>query len=304
MAAALDAAPGYVREEVGRLLPAMGRDDGTGPAGRDGEWSRQRLFAGVAELLTAVAGGSPSGVGLVVEDVHWADGETLDLLTFLARAGRRGPVRIVATCRGDEAPLAEHVAGWLARMRGDAGTEEIRLGPLSRAEVAGQAAALAGGPVSPQVAGDLFARAEGNAFFTEQLVAAALAGQGGAGGGLRVPAGLPSPAGGAAGGAGGPLRRGRPGGAGGPGGREPEPGRGRAGHGHRAGGRDSSAGVAGTGGGPAAGRGRFRRGAPATARAAGRGGGRPAAARRARGAARAYGERRWPRRGTERWLRR
>ena len=192
LAAALDAAPGYVREEVARLLPGMGQDGGTGPAGRDGEWSRQRLFAGVAELLAAVAGGSPSGVGLVVEDVHWADGETLDFLTFLVRAGRRGPMRVVATCRGDEAPLAEHVAGWLARVRGDAGTEEIRLGPLSRAEVAGQAAALAGGPVSPQMVGELFARAEGNAFFTEQLVAAALAGQGGTEGGLQVPAELPA----------------------------------------------------------------------------------------------------------------
>ena len=192
LAAALDAAPGYVREEVGRLLPGMGPGGGTGPAGRDGEWSRERLFAGVAELLAAVAGRSPSGVGLVVEDVHWADSETLDFLTFLVRAGRRGPVRVVATCRGDEAPLAAHVAGWLAQVRGDAGTEEIRLGPLSRAEVAGQAAALAGGPVSPQVVDDLYARAEGNPFFTEQLVAAALAGQAGAGSGLRVPAGLPA----------------------------------------------------------------------------------------------------------------
>src|SRR5271166_4532423 len=192
LAAALDAAPGYVRDEVGRLLPGLDPGNGTGPAGRDGEWSRERLFAGAAELLAAVAGRSPSGVGLVVEDMHWADGETLDFLTFLVRARRRGPVRVVATCRGDEAPLAEHVAGWLARVRADAGTEEIRLGPLSRAEVAGQAAALAGGPVSPQVVDYLYARAEGNAFFTEQLVAAALAGQSGAGGGLQVPAGLPA----------------------------------------------------------------------------------------------------------------
>ena len=190
LAAALDAAPGYVREEVGRLLPEMDPGGGTGPAGRDGEWSRERLFAGAAELLAAVAGRSGPGVGLVVEDVHWADSETLDFLTFLVRGGRRGPVRVVVTCRGDEAPLAEHVAGWLARVRGDAGTEEIRLGPLSRAEVAGQAAALAGGPVSPQVIDYLYARAEGNAFFTEQLVAAALAGQ--AEGGLQVPAGLPA----------------------------------------------------------------------------------------------------------------
>ena len=192
LAAALDAAPGYVRVEVGRLLPGMGPGDGAVLAGRDGAWSQERLFAGVAELLAAVADRSPSGVGLVVEDVHWADGETLDFLTFLVRAGRRGPVRVVATCRGDEAPLAALVAGWLARVRGAAGAEEIRLGPLSREQVAGQAAALAGAPVSPQVAGELYARAEGNPFFTEQLVAAALAGQAGAGGGLRVPAGLPA----------------------------------------------------------------------------------------------------------------
>ena len=190
LAAALDAAPGYVRGEVARLLPAMGPGGEAAPGGRDGEWSRERLFAGVAEALTAVAGLCQSGVGLIVEDVHWADSETLDFLTFLVRAGRRGPVRVVATCRGDEAPLAALVAGWLARVRAGAGTEEIRLGPLSRAQVAGQAAALAGGSVPARVIDYLYARAEGNPFFTEQLVAAALAGQ--AGGGLQVPAGLPA----------------------------------------------------------------------------------------------------------------
>jgi DNA-binding CsgD family transcriptional regulator/tetratricopeptide (TPR) repeat protein len=191
LAAALDAAPGYVREEMGRLLPGLGVANGTGTGrdGQDGEWSRERLFAGVAEVLAAAAGTSPSGVGLVVEDVHWADSETLDFLTFLVRAGRRGPVRVVVTCRADEAPLADQVAAWLARVRADAGTEEIRLGPLSRAEVAEQAAALAGGPVSRQLAEELCARAEGNPFFTEQLVAVALAGR--AGDGLQVPAGLP-----------------------------------------------------------------------------------------------------------------
>src|SRR5215470_12320678 len=192
LTAALDAAPGYVRDEVGRLLPGMSPDGGAAPGGRDGEWSRERLFAGVAEVLTVVAERSGPGMGLVVEDVHWADGETLDFLTFLVRGGRRGQVRVVVTCRGDEAPLAEHVAGWLARVRAGAGTEEIRLGPLSRAQVAGQAAALAGGPVPARVIDYLYARAEGNPFFTEQLVAAALAGQAGAGNGLRVPAGLPA----------------------------------------------------------------------------------------------------------------
>ena len=107
MEAALAAAPGYVREEVARLLPRLAADDGGADAGKRGEeWRRQRLFSAVAELLTAVAGRTGSGVGLVVEDVHWADGATLDFLTFLRRAGHRDMVRVVVTCRGDEAPLA------------------------------------------------------------------------------------------------------------------------------------------------------------------------------------------------------
>jgi len=70
LAAALDAAPAYVRGEVGRLLPGTGPDDAAAGAGQDGGWSRERLFAAVAELLAAVAERAASGCGLVVEDVH------------------------------------------------------------------------------------------------------------------------------------------------------------------------------------------------------------------------------------------
>jgi hypothetical protein len=152
------------------------------------------LFAGVTDLLAAVARRSACSVALMVEDVHWADSATLDCLTFLARAERWDGVRLVATCRGDEAPLAAHVAAWLAQMRAGAGVEEMRLAPLSRAQVAEQVAALAGAQVSPHMIDELFARAQGNPFFTEQLVAAALAGrepQNEPGKRLRIPAGLP-----------------------------------------------------------------------------------------------------------------
>ena len=113
LVAALDAAPGYVREEVGRLLPGMGQGGGRARLAGAGSGAGSGCSPGVAELLAAVAGGSPSGVGLVVEDVHWADGETLDFLIFLVRAGRRGPVRVVATCRGDGG-AAGGACGWVA----------------------------------------------------------------------------------------------------------------------------------------------------------------------------------------------
>jgi len=60
--------------------------------------------------------------------------------------------------------VAAHVADWLAQVRGGAGLEEIRLGPLSRRELASQVAALAGWPVPRRLVDDLYARAEGNPF--------------------------------------------------------------------------------------------------------------------------------------------
>jgi DNA-binding CsgD family transcriptional regulator len=188
--AALDAAPEYARVEVARLLPGLGPGGEPGQGSWEQGWQRGRLFSAVAELLEAVAAKAGSPVRLVIEDVHWADTATLDLLTFLTRAGRRDAVTVVATCRGDEAPVAGHVADWLAQVRGAAGVEEIRLGPLSRGEVAEQVAALAGGPVPSRVVDELYARAEGNPFFTEQLVAGGL--PRGAGDSLGVPAALPA----------------------------------------------------------------------------------------------------------------
>ena len=166
---ALENVSSYVRTEAGRLLPQLGIG-GTG-AGESGEWRRERLFSAVAELLQAAA--QDRGLGLLIEDVHWADAATLDLLTFLAWSVHSSGVRLVVTCRSDEMPLDPHVARWLAHVRGRAGVEEIRLGLLSRPEVGELVAALVGGPASPGYVDELYVRAEGNPFFTEQLVAAA-----------------------------------------------------------------------------------------------------------------------------------
>jgi predicted ATPase len=167
--AALDAAPAYVRSEVARLLPRLAADEPA--AAEPGEaWRYERLFSGITELLDGVARRSP--LGLLVEDVHWADGATLDFLTYLPRAGRASQVTVVVTCRSDEVPLDTAVADWLTHVRRDAGVEEIRLGPLSRSEVAEQIAALVEPSPPGELVAEVYARAEGHPFFTEQLVAA------------------------------------------------------------------------------------------------------------------------------------
>jgi DNA-binding CsgD family transcriptional regulator/tetratricopeptide (TPR) repeat protein len=177
LAGALSTAPGYARAEMARLVPGLEPDGpgagNGGSAAEAGGWQRDRLFSAVADVLAEVA--DRSAVCVVVEDVHWADAATLDCLTYLLRARGEAWLTVVATCRGDEAPLDEQVMSWLAHVRGSGPVQEIRLGPLSRAETGDQIAALAGGAMPDRLADEVFARAEGNPFFTEQLVTAALA---------------------------------------------------------------------------------------------------------------------------------
>jgi DNA-binding CsgD family transcriptional regulator len=170
--AALGMTPPYVRAEVARLLPQLGSAE-TAPGERAEEWRQERLFTAIAELLEAAA--ARTGLCLLVEDVHWADTATLDFLTFLVRAGHGGAVTVVVTCRSDEAPLEPRVSGWLAHARANAAVEEIRLGPLSAEETAEQIAGLVGAQPPGHLASDVYARGEGNPFFTEQLVVATLA---------------------------------------------------------------------------------------------------------------------------------
>ena len=110
--------------------------------------------------------------------MHWADGATLDFLTFLARTGRADAITVVATVRSDETPAEPAVTRWLAYARGSGHAREIRLGPLTRDEMAEQVNGLTGGQLPPAAWAELYARGEGNPFFTEQLVAEAMAGGG------------------------------------------------------------------------------------------------------------------------------
>ena len=185
--AALDAAPAYVRSEVARLLPKLAAGE---PAAAESveAWRYERLLAGVAELLDGVARRSP--LALLIEDVHWADTATLDFLTYVVRAGRASTMSVVVTCRSDEVPLDAQVADWLTHARRDARVEEIGLGPLSRAEVAEQVTGLVQAQPPAGLVEEVYARAEGHPFFTEQLVAAAVTDSAGLGGPLRLPARL------------------------------------------------------------------------------------------------------------------
>ncbi|MFC4855246.1 helix-turn-helix transcriptional regulator [Actinophytocola glycyrrhizae] len=138
--------------------------DGIGTAAGD----RATEYRKVADAVRAAG----ERVVLVLEDLHWADAATRDLLLFLHRALAATPVLIVVTCRTDEVPAHHPVAALVAELSRSRHTTRIHLPPLDRAGVAALAAGVLGAAPPDELVDTLMTRAEGNPFFTEELLAA------------------------------------------------------------------------------------------------------------------------------------
>jgi DNA-binding CsgD family transcriptional regulator/tetratricopeptide (TPR) repeat protein len=164
-----------VVEDVARAYPDLARLQPVrrllGAADRpfDGA-DRAQLFEGVQALLEALAAGTPTL--LVVEDAHWADQSTRDLLTFLFTRPLPTTLAVVASYRSDDLhrrhPLRRQVAEW-SRL---GSVERITVGPLDDEDVRTLVGELDPGATEQEKAA-IVARAEGNAFFVEELVGAA-----------------------------------------------------------------------------------------------------------------------------------
>ena len=132
---------------------------------------RSDLFDAIHGALDDLAEQSP--VLVVVEDVHWADRSTRDLLSFLFARAFRGPVVVLASYRSDDLhrrhPLRATAAQWVRVP----GVQRVQLDPLPDADVRRLVRALLPGPLSESDLQAIVSRAEGNAFFAEELVSAA-----------------------------------------------------------------------------------------------------------------------------------
>jgi DNA-binding CsgD family transcriptional regulator len=115
-------------------------------------------------LLRLLKSGRTPGV-LLIEDIHWADDVTLDLLRYLGRRIRVAPVLIVVTFRNDEAPSQARLAALWSDIPRDC-RERIELRPLSPAAVA----LLAGQP-APRAAREIFDVTGGNPFHVTEFLA-------------------------------------------------------------------------------------------------------------------------------------
>jgi predicted ATPase len=129
------------------------------------------VFMPVLESLREAASSNP--VLLAVDDVHWADRSTLDLLTFLLGRLRDERLILVLTFRSDELDRRTDLRDFIAEAGRRPVAERIELERLSRDELGAQLEGILEHAPDPRLVEAVFARSAGNPLFAEELVAAA-----------------------------------------------------------------------------------------------------------------------------------
>ncbi len=175
----LPAVLGPARGELARLLPELApRVVDLPPASGLDPMAQVRLFEPVVGLLGRLA---RAGVlVLVIEDVQWADRSTRDLVGYLVRALREERALVILTARTEGIRSDPAATAFLSQLERGQGVERIDLGPLGRADVAAQMAALLQQAPDGALVDRILERADGNPFFVEELVLATPGHPGGA----------------------------------------------------------------------------------------------------------------------------
>ncbi|MQY12151.1 hypothetical protein SRB5_22810 [Streptomyces sp. RB5] len=158
---ALAAAAAGREAELARLLP----DLAPAPSPADAE-GRARLYEVTARLLERLAAGRT--VVLALEDLHWADGSTRDLVGYLFRTLQDTRLLLLLTYRSDDVHRRHPLRPFLAEADRSRTVRRIELPRLTEEETAGQIAGIRGRP-DADLARRIHARAEGNPFFVEEL---------------------------------------------------------------------------------------------------------------------------------------
>jgi DNA-binding CsgD family transcriptional regulator/tetratricopeptide (TPR) repeat protein len=129
---------------------------------------RSSFFDAFALLVDSLA--RDRLVWLVLEDLHWSDTSTRDLLAFLLRVA--GPVRLLvtATLRDRERKADRDLGRFVVELARDPRVRRMELGPLSRGDVAEQVASLLRKPADPALLDRVVQLAQGVPFLTEELV--------------------------------------------------------------------------------------------------------------------------------------
>ncbi|WP_454042084.1 helix-turn-helix transcriptional regulator [Cellulosimicrobium sp. Marseille-Q8652] len=154
------------RPALARLLDAALPADGEQSQGE-----RLQLFESIAAALAA-SGSPDSPLVLVVEDLHWADPSSRDVLRFVVARLRAEHVVVVASYRSDDLHRRHPLRPVLAELRRHPRVEHVDLRPFTAAELRDFTTAVAGDPLREDAFESVRTRSEGNAYFAEELVEA------------------------------------------------------------------------------------------------------------------------------------
>ena len=132
---------------------------------------RADLFDAVLALFEAMAKVAP--LLLVIEDAHWADTSTRDLLSFLFSRPCDGRVAIVASYRSDDLHRRHPLRRQPPSGAASPASPGCSSSPLPPRAVRSLVKQLHPAPLRESAVAGIVARAEGNAFFVEELVGAA-----------------------------------------------------------------------------------------------------------------------------------
>jgi len=177
----VEALRGYVRTLDATTRAALGGDElallvpELRLVGHEANADRMLMQGQLFEFLLGLIGrlASVTPLVLVIEDLHWADRSTRDLLLFLIRNLRSERVLLIATYRADELCRGHPLRAFIAELDRMRRVERLGLRPFTRNEVAEMVARITGAPADRGLADSVFARSGGNPFFAEELVASA-----------------------------------------------------------------------------------------------------------------------------------
>ena len=166
--------PDAWRAELLGLLPELAHAGAPAvpPVSRSSAEFRRRLFDAVLRAIAVI----PPPVLLLLDDVQWADPETLEWIRFLMGSDELRSVMLLVSYRVGEPAAGGHLESLLRDLRREGQLDEIALDPLDSPDTAALAAAAAGEPLEASAAEALYRETEGNPLFIVEMVRASVEG--------------------------------------------------------------------------------------------------------------------------------
>ena len=157
---------GPLRAILAPIFPQL--EGAAAPVDQAADRDRERPYALIFGVLERLATDDP--MLLVLEDVHWADQTSLELLHHLAHRATSLRLMMVVTYRSDELHAAHPLRRLLGSLARDRVGEDMRLSPLGRDETTEMLRCMLGTEPDSAFAAEIWRRAEGNPLFVEELV--------------------------------------------------------------------------------------------------------------------------------------